>query len=298
MRAAMAESLSGYWRRRSSAQTFLYVVGGLLVASGLLHFGVFLVDGGAWHGPVSWRKPVTFGVSFGATSLAVAFVATFLSLGRRSGWVLLGLFGVASALEVAWVTAQRWRGVPSHFAREGIDAVLFTAAGLTIGVIGIVLAVVTILAFRRLDAPASMVLAIRVGLVLLLVGQVLGGAIVANGTAIDRPPTEADLAVFGAAGVMKVPHAVALHAVQVLPALAWLAGFTTFGEGRRRTLVAAAGLGYGGVVAVSVLQTFNGLGPLDLPLLSAVLLAVGTAVLMAMWILVIARLEVLGPAPG
>ena len=33
----------------------------LLIFSGLLHLVVFAVDGGPWNGPLSWRKPVTFG---------------------------------------------------------------------------------------------------------------------------------------------------------------------------------------------------------------------------------------------
>lgn len=206
----------------TSPQRFLSLAGVLLVTSGLFHLGVFLVDGGPWGGPLSWRKPVTFGISFGLTALAVAGIATYLRLGLRAGWLLLGGLGVASALEVAWATLQAWRGIPSHFAPEGVDEVLFAAAGFSIAVVGAILVAVTVLAFRRPIAPAGMALAIRVGLVLLLVGQGLGEAIIANGKAIDRPPTEVDLAVFGAAGAMKVPHAVALHAVQVLPLLAWL----------------------------------------------------------------------------
>lgn len=41
---------------------------------------------------------------------------------------------------------------------------------------------------------------------------------------------------------MKVPH-VALHAVQVLPALAWLGSFTTRPERRRTALVSVAAAG-------------------------------------------------------
>ncbi|HSH23169.1 MAG TPA: hypothetical protein VK975_03820 [Acidimicrobiales bacterium] len=286
----MAASLRDYWARRAPAQTFLYAVGALLVLWGIAHLGVFFVDGGPWDGPVSWRKPVTFGVSFGVTALAVAFVATFLSLGRRSSWLLLGSFGVASALEVLWVSVQRWRGVPSHFAKEGLDAALFFSAGLTIGVIGLVLVVVNVLAMRRLDAPPSMALAIRAGLVLLLVGQVLGGAIIANGNAIDRLPTEAELAVFGAAGAMKVPHAVALHAIEVLPALAWVLGFASPGEGRRRFLVAVGAAGYAALVPASAAQTFAGLAPLDLAWPGAVLALVGLAGLAGAWAAALAQL--------
>lgn len=100
---------------------FLFLTGALLVATGLVHLGVFLVDGGPWGGPVSWRKPATFGISFGVTALAVAWIAGFLGLSRRTGWLLLGGLGGASALEVAWVALQAWCGVPSHFAGEGVD---------------------------------------------------------------------------------------------------------------------------------------------------------------------------------
>lgn len=291
MHQAEVMSLRDSWSRRSPAQTFLAGVGAVLVVSGLVHLGVFLVDGGSWHGPVSWRKPVTFGLSFGATALTVAWVAGFLRIGRRLGWLLSAPLAVASALEVVWVTAQRWRGVPSHFAQEGVDAVLFAGAALTIGVVGLTLVAVTVLAFRRLDAPPSMALAIRVGLVLLLVGQVLGGAIVANGTAIDRPPTEADLAVFGAAGAMKVPHAVALHAVQVLPALAGLASLTSMTERRRRSVVAVAAGGYAALVAASAVQTFTGRAPLALAWPGMALATVGVVALAAMWALTLARLR-------
>jgi hypothetical protein len=54
------------------------------VAVGLFLLGVFLVDDGPWGGPLSWRKPVTFGLSCGVTTLAVAWIATFLSLRRRT----------------------------------------------------------------------------------------------------------------------------------------------------------------------------------------------------------------------
>jgi hypothetical protein len=158
---------------------------------------------------------------------------------------------------------------------------LFIAAGISIAVVGVALVVITVLAFRRLVAPPSMALAIRVGLLLLLVGQGLGGAIIANGTVIDRPPLEVDLAVFGSAGAMKVPHAAALHAIQVLPVLAWLLARTQLSERRRTHAVAIGALGYGALVAASTVQTFSGRGPLDLSLPGALLAVAGLSVLVA-----------------
>jgi hypothetical protein len=44
-----------------------YWTGGLLILSGVLHFAVLLTGGGTWEGPLSLRKPATFGLSFGLT---------------------------------------------------------------------------------------------------------------------------------------------------------------------------------------------------------------------------------------
>ena len=89
---------------------------------------------------------------------------------------------------------------------------------------------------------------------------------------------------------MKVPHALSLHAVQVLPVLAFLLLFTDWSERRRTLAVLGAAAGYSGLVAIGAFQTFSGLAPLDLAptaallfILSAVLLgAAYTATLIAL----------------
>jgi hypothetical protein len=83
---------------------------------------------------------------------------------------------------------------------------------------------------------------------------------------------------------MKVPHAVAIHAIQVLPALAWLLSFATLGERRRMGLVGMATLGYIALVAVSILQTANGLAPLDVGVVAAVLYLLGVGLLGAAFV--------------
>ncbi len=117
-------------------------------------------------------------------------------------------------------------------------------------------------------------------MVLLIVGQVLGVFIVINGlSTLDAGGTEP--AVFGAAGVMKVPHAVVLHAIQALPLLAWLFLFTGWSERGRTRAVIAACAGYAGLVAASAMQTFSGLAPFDPGLSAALVLAVCSVFLLA-----------------
>src|SRR5918993_4166544 len=128
--AAMGTSLRRYWDERTSYQSFLYAAGVLLLASGLVHSVVFLLDGGGWDGPLSWRKPILFGFSFGITVLSLGWVLSFLPRRRRLGWLLAGPLGVASVAEVLLITMQRWRGVPSHFNEAtAFDAAVFNAMG-------------------------------------------------------------------------------------------------------------------------------------------------------------------------
>ena len=262
---AMRGSLRGYWAQAEGYQKFLYFVGFLLLASAVFHGVVLVVAGGSLEGDVSWRKPILFGESFGLTAIFVAWVMTFLPKWRVPGWLLSIALGVANLYEVVWVSFQQWRGVPSHFnSNTHFDQALFGLAGVAIGVTGTVILVVTILAFFRLQASPSLAWAIRAGMVLLVNGQVFGALMIAHGGNS-----------LGAAGAMKIPHALALHAFQVLPVLAWLLSFTSWSEGRRTWTVLLAAFGYTVVLVVSATQTFRGLAPSDLSPLAALLGGLG-----------------------
>ena len=67
--ARMWSTLLGHWRQARPQQRFAYVVGATLIAVGVGHLVAWLLVGGAWAGPVSFRKPTTFGVSFGLTTI-------------------------------------------------------------------------------------------------------------------------------------------------------------------------------------------------------------------------------------
>ena len=162
----------------------------------------------------------------------------------------------------AWLPS--WRGVPSHFnGSTPFNTAVFAVMGMLVVLAEIVILSVALWSFFSLAAPRSLKLAIRVGMVLLAVSQVLGNLIIANGGKI-----------YGVAGAMKVPHSLALHAVQVLPLLAFLLLFTEWSENRRTGLVAVAAAGYAGLVAVAIYQTFNGLTPFDLSFVAGLVLGV------------------------
>ncbi|MEV8632365.1 hypothetical protein AB0395_11985 [Streptosporangium sp. NPDC051023] len=273
-------------------QRFGYGVATLLLASSVFHLVVYAVDGGGWAGPVSWRKPILFGFSFGVTLASLVWVVGRLTpVPRRAGW-LVGALGVACFTEVALIDLQRWRGVPSHlnFATPFDAAVSAILAGTAFAGLIPPIVIIARLAFRGLDAPPSMRLAIRAGLVVLLLSQVAGGALIANGRAIGLPPERTDLSIFGVAGQLKVPHAVTLHALQVLPVLAALLMLTAWSERVRIRLVTLATAGYGGLVVVSVLQAAQGLAPTDLTVTSGTVLLASVAAFGVAGALTLARL--------
>ncbi|WUH94911.1 hypothetical protein OG900_35385 [Streptomyces sp. NBC_00433] len=236
---AAAAAVTGAVRAARPVERVACAVGAALVGSGLFHLGVFFVDGGPWDGPVSWRKPFTFGVSFGLTLIAVAWVTSYVRIPARTRAVLLALFSADCVLEVGGITVQAWRGVPSHFdmetpANTAVAMSLAVGGALLVGVLG----TFAVAAFRGVPGgPAGMPPALRAGFALLMVGLLSGAAMIARGVADTR--TGHQQAAYHSTGMLKPLHGVTLHAVLVLPALAWAVSFTGWPAARQRRVVLA-----------------------------------------------------------
>jgi hypothetical protein len=251
--AAAMRALPGIWTDGRRVERACYAVGGLLMASGLVHLLVFAVDGGPWTGPVSWRKPVTFGLSFGLTLITIAWAASFLALGERTRRVLLGVFAADCVAEVALITLQAWRKVPSHFNMETpFDTAVTRMLAAGGAILVITLVTLTAAAFRANPGTApSMRLALRAGFAALMVALASGAAMIVRGVA--EAQTGHQQAAYHVAAALKPAHFVTMHAVLVLPALAWLLAFTGRTEARRVRAVALATAGYGVAAAAVVI---------------------------------------------
>jgi hypothetical protein len=224
-------------RNPRAADRLCHATGLLLVLSGLLHLGVFAVDGGPWDGPVSWRKPVTFGLSFGVTLVAITWVTSYLRVGARLRAALLLVFAADCVVEVGGITLQAWRRAPSHL---NMETPFDTAVSMTLAVGGGVLVVLLtwfgVVSFRhRPTGPAGMPLAVRSGFAVLLVALASGAAMIARGVVLTR--TGHQEAAYRSTAPLKPLHGVSLHAVVVLPALAWLASRTSWSAPVRRRTV-------------------------------------------------------------
>lgn len=202
-------------------QFSLYVVGLLLISSGLVHIVVWILQGGSWEGDVSWRKPILFGFSAGATMLSIGWLVGKLRPRLGDRW-LFATFSVAMLAEVALITMQQWRGVASHFNRDtAFDAtVLLFIEGLILFAT-LVIAELTRRCLLRFDSdtPPDMRLAIRSGMAFLLFACLLGFALVAHGNRQSADGLAPGI--YGERGVTKFPHGVPIHAIQFLPFAAW-----------------------------------------------------------------------------
>jgi len=278
----MWESLREFWRDAAPYQRFLYWLAVAFLISAALHGVVFLLGDRAWEGPISWRKPLLFSFSFAAVSASVAWVMTFLPKRPWPGWAMAVIFAVASVGETALIAMQAWRGTASHFNdRTPFDESVFIAMGFLIVGVAVVIVVLATWSFVSLRAPTSLAWAIKLGLGLVVAGLAIGGIILGEGLRQRETGPVSSPVVFGDAGVMNVPHALAIHALQVLPVLGWLLLFSRWDQRRRTRLVVCAAAGYALMIGASVAQAAAGRAPLDptighaLPLMAGATLVAG-----------------------
>ncbi len=253
------EQLKKYWDEAESYQKLLYFTGFLLLASAIFHTVVLIVTGGTLKGDVSFRKAISFGEAFGLTAVSLAWFLTFVPKKRVIWWILSSIYAVATFVEVFLVTMQVWRGVPSHFNfSTPFDTVVFSIMGISIGLHAPLILGVLLCSVFFLKAPTIFRWTITSGMLLLVISLVFGIVMIINNSNT-----------IGLFGQMKVPHALALHAAQVLPLLGLLLSFTNLSETKRTRFVIVGVLGYSALVGITAFQAFNGypIVVLSLPIL-------------------------------
>ena len=277
MTADHEQRVAAEWIRDPRAR-YLVWVGLVLVASGLAHGAVWGVFGGPWEGPVTWRKPILFGISGGLTALSLAWVWAHLPRRRGDDW-LAAAAAWALFVEVALIDVQKWRGVASHFNRATpLDSLLYDVMGGLILFVTAAIADLTVRAFvQRMAFPRDMLLAAQAGLVFLTISCLIG--IWASALGDMRAAAGLEPARYGAAGVPKFPHGVVIHAIQWLPLVAWAARRAGLEAPARTRLVVSATIGTWLVLVYAVLQTFAGRSRFDAGLVAAAVLLAGLVLL-------------------
>ena len=232
-----------------------YLIAAALIVSGAVHLGVAAALPRPWDGPLSWRKAVTFGASFGTVLAGITWVTCYLRMHDRTRAVLLGVFAADCVVEVAGITVQTWRHVPSHLNTVGpLNTLIALSLAVGGGVLIAVLGAFAVVALRgRIDAPPPMRRALRAGFSLLLAALASGAAMIARGEVLIRQGHRT--LAYDEAGFLKWFHGITLHAVLVLPALAWVLARTHLDERRQQRVVTAGVAAY--LLAAAVALVVN-----------------------------------------
>jgi hypothetical protein len=266
----------------------LYWLAVTMAALTLVTVALAVIDQRTLLGAPLWFKPLKFSVSILLYSATLAWMLSRLpgTAMRRTGWAIAAALG----LEQLIIVGQAARGVRSHFNDDTLfDALLYSTMGAMIT--GLWLATMAVaLRFLR-ERPADRVTssAVRLGLIVGLLGMAVGFLISGNGGhAVGVPDGGPGLFFVGwstTGGDLRIGHFVGMHALQLLPLLA--AGLAAVGRGRldetaRVGIVQVVAAGYAGLVVLVTWQALRAqplLSPdaLTLAALSVVLAGTGAA---------------------
>jgi hypothetical protein len=204
------------------------------------------------------------------TLLSMGMLIKRLEPRKRDAWMLPAV-GMSMFVEVSMITLQQWRGVPSHFNHATLfdSMVDWTISGLIV-FIALALTDLAIRTFTSHQFAKDYQIAWRSGMAYLILSCLIGAFILAYGMVRVRAGLEPTT--YGKAGVVKFPHGVAIHAIQLLPAVCWW--LTRIGVSLPQRIVVLRGLNLsvGLLLAYSLVQTLQGRSRSDLSLPSFLLI--------------------------
>ncbi len=222
-----------------SAGPSLTLVGLMMVCDLAACLAAMMFDARQITGVNAWLKPAKFGLSSAVTCLTLAWIAGYLGDWPRIRNWSGKIFATSIAIEIIVIDMQAGRGTTSHFnTATPFDRAAFIVMGVSICTLWLSMAAMTYaLLFQRLK-PSSWAWALRLGLLLSLLGAA-GGGFMLRQTPEQRPTTKP--ALFGSHtvgapdggpglpianwsehhGDLRVAHFLGLHAVQIIPLIGW-----------------------------------------------------------------------------
>lgn len=246
-------------------------------------------------GSLAWLKPAKFAISITVYCATLAWLLTLVRGRRRLVRAVAWATGGALTLELALIVVQAVRGTASHYnISTPFNAAVFQAMGVLLPAVFGAGVVAAALVTRQRGLPVVLASGIRGGLLVCLLGMAEAAlmlfnrahtdAVTLGGHTVGGPDGGPGLPLTGWStehGDLRVAHFVGLHALQVLPLLAWLLQRYAPGLGTltQRRLVRLSTVASTGVVGLLTWQAQRGL-----PLLrpdTAVLSAAGLGALLA-----------------
>ena len=256
-------------------------VSALLMVGALAAFVVGLViDPRVITGAPAWLKPAKFAVSTAIYMFTLAWVFTYLGEWPR----LRKLVGRGTAaifiVEVAIIALQAWRGTTSHFNYSTpANGALFVIMGSAIVLQTLLSVAVAVALWRQQFQDRALGWALRLGMVITIAGASTGGlmtrptdaqleqivatrrATIVGAHTVGAPDGGPGLPGTGWSvehGDLRVPHFIGLHALQVLPVIAFLLWRRRIEDQRRARLLVVAGGSYAALFLILIWQALRG----------------------------------------
>ena len=208
---------------KSLRYTTILMLGALVIAM----VGM-VVDTRVITGVNAWIKPAKFAISTAIFSATMAWMFTYLT---PTTWLrrLGNILSFSLVLEVGIIFVQAYRGTTSHFNNSTrLNTILFIIMGL--GIVALWLATVGVFAaaMRQRFEDKAWGWALRLGLLITVLGSAGGGMMISrNAHTVGAPDGGPGLPFVGWSlehGDLRIAHFVGLHAIQVIPFLAWMIG--------------------------------------------------------------------------
>lgn len=174
-----------------------------------------------------WIKPIKFAASIAIYAATVGWLLPHVQDAHTARAVVRWGVGIVMLLEMACIALQAGRGTTSHFnVTTPIDAIVFGLMGFGILANTVFLTLLFCLFLVRPGPIARPYLwGIRLGLLVILLGSVEGGLMIAHGAhtvgAADGGPGLPLVGWSTRAGDLRIAHALGLHALQAFPVFGW-----------------------------------------------------------------------------
>jgi hypothetical protein len=267
-------------RRLYTTDAPLTLTGALMAAALIPALAGLWLDPRLITGAPAWLKPAKFAVSTAIYALTLAWIFTYLPAWVRTRRVVGRGSAAILIFEVGAIYLQAWRGTTSHFnVATPVDAALFMTMGLAIVIQTVGAVVVAVALWRQPFADAARGWALRLGLTVTIVGASTGGLmttprdsqiaearathhmLVSGSHTVGAPDGGPGLPGTGWSrrhGDIRVAHFVGLHAIQVLPVVAWLLTRRRLSDVRALRLTIVAAGSYFALFALLLAQALSG----------------------------------------
>ena len=195
-------------------------------------------------GMPAWIKPAKFAISTAIYSASVAWLLRYTTVWPRFVRAMSWTLATGLLVEVGIIYLQAARGTTSHFnVARPVDAALFSIMGIFIGLLWLSSVGILIALFRQKFNRPAWGWALRLGMLITVLGSAAGGMMlrptraqlrVANesgtvtavgGHTVGAPDGGPGLPVLGWStehGDLRISHFFGLHGLQVIPFFTWL----------------------------------------------------------------------------